>query len=497
MEEQKRVKAIQFSVLWHNLVRTLARMFWVPILLAAALGFLRYRDLTRGYVPMYTCSGTYRVTAARSGSMDISTYGFYQTTNVVNSLVSSFPYVMNSDKAQSLLRDKTGSPRLPASVTCTTETTLLIFQSVAASPEDAYNALQSTVEIFPQAAAGIVQPFGLEIFEQPTLPRAAYNEPNVRSSAVKYGVLGFGIGMAVIFALAYFRKTVHNTEDLHELLSTPSLGVLPKVRFKARTKQNKKILLTNAQLEESYVEAMRGVCFQLRKELETQPAKVIMVTSTSPSEGKSTVSANLALMLSSEGARVVLVDCDLRKQTLKDLFGVTEPSVGLVDLIKNGGSVDKALLSVEGSRLKLLSGDRIADHPQNFLSAPELHTIMSELRRSYDYVIVDTPPSGLLSDAATLSEWSDGAIYVVRQDFLNDASILDSVQRLSESDVRFIGSVINLADRSTSHSGYGYGGYGGYGYAYYGYGSKKYYTKGASGDEDEIPMIDLKLDADD
>ena len=159
--------------------------------------------------------------------------------------------------------------------------------------------------------------------------------------------------MAVIFALAYFRKTVHNTEDLHELLSTPSLGVLPKVRFKARTKQNKKILLTNAQLEESYVEAMRGVSFQLRKELETQPAKVIMVTSTSPSEGKSTVSANLALMLSSEGARVVLVDCDLRKQTLKDLFGVTEPSVGLVDLIKNGGSVDKALLSVEGSRLKL------------------------------------------------------------------------------------------------------------------------------------------------
>ena len=89
MEEQKRVKTIQFSVLWHNIVRTLARMFWVPILLAAALGFLRYRDLTRGYVPMYTCSGTYRVTAARSGSMDISPVGFYQTTNVVNSLVSS------------------------------------------------------------------------------------------------------------------------------------------------------------------------------------------------------------------------------------------------------------------------------------------------------------------------------------------------------------------------------------------------------------------------
>lgn len=491
MEKHKRDKSFQFSIFWHNFVRIFARLFWIPILLAAALGFLRYRGLTRSYVPLYACSGTYRVTAARSGSMDISTYGFYQTTSFVNSLVTSFPYVMNSDKTHSLLRDRTGSPSLPASVTCTTETTLLIFNSVAASPEDAYNALQYTVEIFPQAAAGIVQPFGLEIFEQPTLPRAPFNVPNVRSSSVKYGILGFGLGMTLILALAYFRRTVHNSEDLHQLLSTPNLGVLPKVRFKARTKQNKAILITNPQLEENFVEAIRGVCFQLKKELEPQPAKVIMVTSTSPSEGKSTASANLALMLSADGARVALVDCDLRKQTLKELFGVKEPSLGIVDLIKNGGSVEKALLSVEGSRLKLLSGDRIADHPQNFLSAPELQTIMNELRRRYDYVIVDTPPSGLLSDAATLSEWTDGAIYVVRQDYLNEAAIRDSVQRLSESDIRFIGSVINIADRSTNRSGYGYGSYGGYGY--YGYGSKKYYAKSEDGDEDEIPEIDLKL----
>ncbi len=495
MEEHKNQKPIQLSVLWHNFVRIFVRLFWIPILLAAALGGWRYHDLTADYVPMYTCSSIYRVTASRSGNMDISSYGFYLNTSAASSLVSSFPYVMNSDRARSLLREKTGSPSLPASVTCSTETTLLIFNAIGTSPEDAYNALQYTVEIFPRAAAGIVQPFGLELFEPATLPRSAFNAPNVRSSAAKYAILGFAFGMALIVALAYFRKTVHNTEDLQQLLSTPSLGVLPKVRFKARTKQNKAVLLTNPQLEEPYVEAIRGVCFQLKKELETHPARVIMVTSTSPSEGKSTVSANLALSLSAGGSRVVLVDCDLRKQTLKDVFSLTEPSIGLVELIKNGGSVEKALIPIEGTQLKLLSSNRVADHPQNFLSAPELQKIMNQLRRGYDYVIVDTPPSGLLSDAATLSEWSDGVIYVVRQDYLNAAAILDSVQRLSESDVRFIGSVINLANRSTSHSGYGYG-YGGYGYGYgYGYGAKKYYGK-SSAEEEEAPALELEMDDD-
>ena len=204
-----------------------------------------------------------------------------------------------------------------------------------------------------------------------------------------------------------------------------------------------------------------------------------MVTSTSPGEGKSTVSANLALSLADQGLKVALVDCDLRKQTLKDLFAVKEKTLGLVDLIpgRNRTSVTDALVQVPDSSLLLLSGDKVAEHPQNFLSANSLQTIINSLRKAMDYVIVDTPPSGLLSDAATLSEWVDGVIYVVRQDYLSHSAILDSVQRLSEADIRFLGSVINQAERNTSRSGYGYGyGYGkGYGYGYgYGYGNKYY-----------------------
>ena len=484
MEQHKKSKPFRFSVFFHNCIQIFKRLFWVPILLAAALGLWRWRNLTASYVPLYQASSVYRVTSSRSGNMDISTYGVYLNTSAAENLARSFPYVMNSDKARSLLKEQTGSSYLPAPVTCRTETTLLIFESTGMSGEAVYQALQSAVSILPEAAKDIVQSFTLEPFEEAVKPSVPFNKPNVQSSTTKYALLGLGLGFALIFVLAYFRRTVHNTEDLHELLSTPCLGLLPKVRFKARTKQDRSVLLTNPQLEESYLESMRGICFQLQKELETQPAKVLMVTSTSPNEGKSTVSANLALMLASLGHRTVLVDCDLRKQDIKDIFKIEKASNGVVDLIQNRQNVEDELLSVEGSPVRLLSGDRVSEHPQNFLSSPELQNVLKPLRSDYEYIVVDTPPSGLLSDAATLSEWVDGVLYVVRQDYLGSFSILDSVQRLSELGVRFVGSIINYAERSTSQSGYGYGSKYSYGYGYgYGYGNKYY---GARKDEEAL-----------
>lgn len=479
MDQNKQSRGLNISVLWHNFLRVLPRMCWLPLVLAAALGFWRYRQLTKNYVPLYSATSIYRVIANRGGKMDINSYGFYLDSNAATNLASTYPYVMSSDRAHTLLKERTGSASLPASVSCRSETTLLIFKADGRSPEAVVQALDRAAEVFPIAAKGMTISFSLELFEEHDDANRLYpiNYPNAESSSTKYAILGFGIGFALICLLAYLRKTIHNSEDLRQLLNTPCLAVLPKVRFKARTKKNAAVLLTNPYLEEGYVESIRGLRFQMKKETENHPAKVIMVTSTSPGEGKSTVSANLALSLADQGLRVALIDCDLRKQTLKDLFRIKDQTMGLVDLIsgRNRTPVDEALTQVPDSDLLLLSGDKIAEHPQNFLSAPALQNIINSLRKTMDYVIVDTPPSGLLSDAATLSEWVDGVIYVVRQDYLSHSAILDSVQRLSEADIRFLGSVINQAERNTSRSGYGYGYGKGYGYGYgYGY-SNKYY----------------------
>ena len=247
-------------------------------------------------------------------------------------------------------------------------------------------------------------------------------------------------------------------------------GVLPGVR----------LLLRRAG------EGLKGVCQRLGRgtaqgtpplfgQAERQGAQVIMVTSTNPGEGKTTVSANLALALAAQGSRTILVDADLRKPSQKALFGIDTPSQGLAELIAEKS--DKITpLAVPDSELLLLSGDKSADQPQRFLSSPRMKKIFLSLREQMDYIIVDTPPCGFLSDAATLSSLVDGVVYVVRQDFVSRPAIADAMQLLAATDVRFLGCVLNNTERSTTRYGYGYR--GGYGSKYGGYGyASKYYGK--------------------
>ena len=480
METQKKNNDFHFTVFLHNFLYTLPHLIWVPLLLCVLAAGYRFYNARRSYSPAYETFAVYRVSANRAGSIDLNSYRYYLDANAANKIAATYRYAMESDQAKKLMQEKYGVSSLPASVSCRVEATMLILTSRASTPQRAVDGLHMAAEIFPEASYSILGNFTLEVFDEAQVPDSPVTPPDFIRPTVRWGLAGLAIGLVLIGIFAGFRKTVHNSEDLHDLLNVPCLGLLPQVRFKARTGANRSVLLTNPKLDEGYIEAVRAVRFQLHKELEHQRAKIIMVTSTIPGEGKSTLSANLALSLAEQGSRVTLVDCDLRKQNLKELFGVKKPTRGLVELIAaHDKDLEGALTEVEGSKLRLLSGDKIAEQPQNFLSSPRLKHVMNALRKYSDFVIVDTPPSGLLSDAASLSQWVDGVIYVVRQDYVGQSAVLNSVSALNGMEVRFLGCVLNQTIRTTSASGYGYSNRrgSGYGYAYgygkgYGYGKK-------------------------
>ena len=292
---QNNGSGFNFSIFWHNFLRVLSRLFWIPLLFGALTAGYRYYTITRSYTPIYESLAVFRVSATRAGSIDISSYGFYMDSNAASKIAATYPYVMSSDQGKSLLKEKFGVSSLPATVSCRAEATMLIFSSRGSTPERSFEGLRMAVEVFPEASVSILDNFTLEVFDEAVYPTAPINSLNYLMPTIQWGLLGLAAGLAVISLLALLRKTVHNSEDLRELLNVPCLGLLPQVSFKARTKANRAVLLTNPKLDESYVEAVRAVRFQLRKELENQRARVIMVTSTIPGEGKSTLSANLAL----------------------------------------------------------------------------------------------------------------------------------------------------------------------------------------------------------
>ena len=315
-------------------------------------------------------------------------------------------------------------------------------------------------------AATILGDTQIQVIDQPVEPSAApINANTALQTGIRRGVVGLVLGLVHVALLSLTRRTVHSAEDLHRLISLSCLSSIPAVRRGKRTRREApSLLLTHAGTGSDFSEAMRNLSLKLQRITSKHGAKVVLITSTVPGEGKTTIASNLALALAAEGKRVILIDGDLRKQSLKPLFGIGAHSVGLVEVL-SGKAKNFRLLPVPDSGLLLLSGDGTVAQPQRLLGSPRMGQILELLRQKLDYILIDTPPAGVLSDAAALAKYADGAIYVVRQDMANSVQIVNSVQSLSGA-VPLYGCVLNCTQAGTTRSGYRYGYRYGYQYGY-------------------------------
>ena len=177
-------------------------------------------------------------------------------------------------------------------------------------------------------------------------------------------------------------------------------------------------------------------------------------------------------------ARVILVDLDMRKPSVKRAMGVTIPSVGVVELIERKAgkkAPEVRLLKMEGTELYLLAGDTGCRDTQQ-MNSRRLSVLLESLRDRADYIILDTPPCGLLADSVNVARAADCALYVTGCGVAEVPHIVESLQFLAESGTPIVGCVLNGVSGSTSRYGYGYG------YVYgYGYGEKQTHGKKPAG----------------
>ena len=416
MEEQT-TQGIDLSVFLHNFRRTLQHFFWVPIVLGLLLGGVSWLRAARSYAPVYQSSAVFSVSAGFSSSTDILSHSTYLDSNAAAQLSATFPYVLQSDRMQLLLQQELGDQRAPVSLSASSvaDAALFTLTATGSDPQAVYDTLLAAIEVYPAAATTILGDTQIQVIDQPVEPSAA---PINANTALQTGI----------------RR------------EAPSL------------------LLTHAGTGSDFSEAMRNLSLKLQRITSKHGAKVVLITSTVPGEGKTTVASNLALALAAEGKRVILIDGDLRKQSLKPLFGIGAHSDGLVEVL-SGKAKNFRLLPVPDSGLLLLSGDGTVAQPQRLLGSPRMGQILELLRQKLDYILIDTPPAGVLSDAAALAKYADGAIYVVRQDMANSVQIVNSVQSLSGA-VPLYGCVLNCTQAGTTRSGYRYGYRYGYQYGY-------------------------------
>lgn len=278
-------------------------------------------------------------------------------------------------------------------------------------------------------------------------------------------IIGCVLPPCIVWLRSVLKTKVETKEDVTAVVKAPVLASIPK--------SDDSGIITTAGGRSIKSESFR----MLRSSLQYIKGTVIQVTSSVPGEGKSYVSANLAVALSHIGKNVVLVGCDLRKPIFGKYFkNITASKVNSVVGYLIGKVDDLSVLAVpvnEAGNLNVVFSGPVPPNPSELLSLERFETLMEYLRSNFDYVICDSAPYFPVSDAALVNRFVDSTIYVVRSEY-TDLKILKEIQSCYEADrLKNINIVINNLDLESRKFRYGYGyGYGKYGYGYgkYGYG---------------------------
>lgn len=183
-----------------------------------------------------------------------------------------------------------------------------------------------------------------------------------------------------------------------------------------------------------------------------RPMRTIAITSALPGEGKTTASINLGLVSAmAVGRRVLLIDCDLRRPKVHTALGL-RPEVGLAEVLTDQATAERAICKVESSALEVLPVRGTPSNPAELLASARMRTLLEELARTYDLVILDTPPTLALPDAKVLSELVDGVVLVVRADETPEDDVQAAMDLLDRR--RLLGVVLNGAETDTQRYGY-------------------------------------------
>lgn len=488
MNEQKTndLQPIDLFGMLHNFSRLLRRT-WVfvvgaAVLCGALLGLRSYSS----YSPQYKCEAVLaaRYSSSSSGYTDIQGFGSNYSSNAsAKQVISTFSSILSTDAMRQQILNELGTETIngtivPKGIASSNLFTLTVTSS---DPQSAYDILTAVIHCYPSVASLVIGNTSIEVVEEPVLPTAPMNAPAWHRQAVKGGILGAGLMVVLIFLLAQTRTTVRTPEEVRRVTSLTCLGIVPAVKLKRRAKSKvaNRISIQNSNLPTACQEAVRTVRSRVlhRMDAAGTGCKTILVTSTMPGEGKSTVAANLALSLAQAGKRVILVDADLRAQTLRQQFDLEGKAPGLVELLRTGSADPAAVIqSLPGTSLKLIGGTTRVAAPASLLHYHRLEQIFAPLKAEAQYIIIDTPPIGLLSDAAPLIPLSDGVLYVIREDTVSKGQITTSLQQLADNKANLLGYVFNASSQSVGQYGYGRRSYGKYGYGYgYGYGKKSGY----------------------
>jgi len=300
--------------------------------------------------------------------------------------------------------------------------------------------------------------------------------PNNQLNYVMAAVFGFFVPFVFVFILVFFDNKIHTTQEINRLSSIPILGVIGKSKEKDNLAVFQK---PNSAISESF-RAIRSSLQFMYKKRGIQGTKTVLITSSVSGEGKTFCSINIASVFALSEKRTVLIGLDLRKPKIFDDFDIKN-EVGVVNYLIEDAELAEVIQKTKFSHLDVITSGPVPPNPSELLLGDKMSDLMEELSKIYDYIVLDSPPLGLVADSLELTKYADATIYIVRQNYTKKRMFAVINDKYKTGEVKNISFVLNYFQEKSKYGygyGYGYGnGYGGYTNGYHDSERKKSFLK--------------------
>ena len=297
------------------------------------------------------------------------------------------------------------------------------------------------------------------------VPKTPIGPPRVRNIMIAF-MLSLVAGIGLAFLLHFLDDTIKSVDDIDRYIHLPALALIPASRGdKGRLKgmaaagapSDSTALAMVNDVRSPIAESYRHLRTSLLLSSAGQPPKTILVTSSQPSEGKTTTAINTAFMLAQTGAEVLIIDCDLRRPRLHAQFEMSNAK-GLTTLLSGERDIESSLQPYQkGANLKVLTSGPVPPNPAELLGSEEMRKLLAKLSERFAHIIIDSPPAISFTDASILSTMVDGVVLVVHGSRSSRAVVRRAKQQLLDVGANIFGIVLNnvrLESQDYYYSGY-------------------------------------------
>lgn len=434
--------------------RRLLAKHWIIVLAAPFIGLLTSLAVSAHTTPTYETTTTLYISVRSSGGG--TTGELLQGANFAQSAITSYLDIIMTKLVLDQVADELDTDMSVAdlrrilTVSSTNESVLLNITATHPDPEVAADVANTAGSVFGtiveddlEARNGAASsPVRVRTVDTAPIPDQEDGPYTIRNGILGV-VLGFFMGFGIVVLRDLLDTRIHSVRDLEAATDLPVLGRIPEVEHLAQ-----RPLIVHDTARSARAEAFRTLRTNLKFLTATETCSTVMTSSALPGEGKTHVVANLAIVLAESGARVTLIDADLRKPRLAQVMGL-EGAAGLSDVLIERVQLSEVLQPWGMHNLTVLPAGQIPPNPSELLGSAAMRNVVHILESVSDYVLIDTSPILPVTDAAVVSTLASGALLVVSLGHSKWPQFEQALEALGSVESRLLGLVANRDDSNT------------------------------------------------